>query len=59
MDKVIPMRRIAHYLNADATRRYSGPIRDGVTPAQTMTTKAGTELRLVMVWTTDVDEVAA
>jgi hypothetical protein len=53
------MNRIAHYLSHDATRRYSGPIRDGVTPAQTMTTKDGTELRLVMIWTAPSDEVAA
>lgn len=53
------MRRIAHYLSHDGLRRYSAPIADGVTPAQTMTTKDGTELRLVMVWTADVDEVAA
>lgn len=53
------MRRIAHYLSHDGERRYSGPIADGVTPAQTMTTKDGTELRLVMIWTAPADEVAA
>ena len=53
------MKRIAHYLSHDGERRYSGPIADGVTPAQIMTTKDGTELRLVMVWTADVNELAA
>jgi hypothetical protein len=53
------MRRIAHYLSLDGERRYSGPIPDGVTPAQTMTTKDGIELRLVMIWTAPADEVAA
>lgn len=53
------MRRIAHYLSHDGQRRYSGPIRDGVTPAQTMMTADGTELTLVMIWTAPANEVAA